>query len=114
MSTPEEEEPPGREEFVATLTKFGEERGYVVTWIKRPHFLWATADLSDSQNKRGLPSACQYKAYRPLEAMECGVIEGRIRCCQRRKAGVAESGAGVQSGDCKRSGLCFCSEDNIL
>ena len=29
MSTPEEEEPPGREEFVASLTKFGEERGYV-------------------------------------------------------------------------------------
>ncbi|KAF6230863.1 hypothetical protein HO173_010979 [Letharia columbiana] len=27
MSTPEEEEPPGREGFVASLTKFGEERG---------------------------------------------------------------------------------------
>lgn len=30
MSTPEEEEPPGREDFVASLAKFGEERGYVL------------------------------------------------------------------------------------
>ena len=28
MSTPEVEEPPGREEFIASLAKFGEERGY--------------------------------------------------------------------------------------
>ncbi|KAL9132413.1 MAG: hypothetical protein Q9175_006413 [Cornicularia normoerica] len=35
MSTPEEEEPPGREEFVASLTKFGEERGINVDFQAR-------------------------------------------------------------------------------
>ncbi|CAF9936951.1 MAG: Chromatin structure-remodeling complex protein rsc9 [Alectoria fallacina] len=35
MSTPEEEEPPGREEFVASLTRFGEERGINVDFQAR-------------------------------------------------------------------------------
>lgn len=35
MSNPEEEEPPGREEFVASLTKFGEERGINVDFQAR-------------------------------------------------------------------------------
>lgn len=35
MSNPEEEEPPGREEFVASLTKFGEDRGINVDFQAR-------------------------------------------------------------------------------
>ena len=45
MSTPEEEEPPGREEFVASLTRFGEERGYSLLRSVCVPLVWVAADL---------------------------------------------------------------------
>ena len=46
--------------------------------------------------------------------MECCKIQGRIRCCQRRKASMEKSRTRVQSRVYKCSSICFRSEDSIL